>query len=124
MTWLFVSLLILWGFIAGIGEGQTMYFAAPRFHPWFRWYHILRLCEVSLLFFAGILCAIAHPGLMVAAGALVLSWELFEVGYAWARLGQCKGHENILGMYSLDGKGKVRTLHIVRILTGIILIAI
>jgi len=120
MTVLFVLFVIVWGAARGFGEGIVWFQRAPQFHPWQGLYHGVRLCEYGLLFGAGAVTEAAQPGPLVILGALMLSWEAFEAAYLWARRGQADGHENVLGIYSLDSAGVVLALHIIRALAGVL----
>jgi hypothetical protein len=53
-------------------------------------------------------------------GAFFLVWEVFEIGYKLARKEQVKGHENVLGIISLDNINLLHILHGIRISAGIL----
>jgi len=53
-------------------------------------------------------------------GAVFLIWELFELGYKLARKEQVEGHENVLGIISLDNIRLVHILHFTRCAIGLL----
>lgn len=122
MIYLGLLLFLLYSFVAGTREGVIMYQPTNRVHPWFVWYHLLRPVEVLELILGTIFLWTVREqvwNVFLILGLLVLSWELFEISYRWARLHQCDGHENIMGIYVVDGEAPVRMLHIARFFCGI-----
>lgn len=97
-----------------------MYFPNPREHPWFSDYHWFRMFEAGLLIAAAVMYAEKIFSRWIIAGAIILGWETFELGYLIARLGQANAHENLLGLISIDGTGAVFALHNARMLLCII----
>lgn len=108
--------------LRGLNEAMTMHKPGVREHPWFRWYHLTRVLEAI----AGMATAVILWGtrrrVMFLAGLALIGWESFEMAYSIGRLGQTGWHENVMGLYSLDGMGMVLTLHILRTLLGVLLI--
>lgn len=104
-----------------------MHYPNPREHPLFDWYHQLRIVECALLALAAVtLWRIRHnwrtyKNYLSLAGLSIAAWELFELSYLWGRVGQAAAHENIMGLYSLDGSA-VLYVHAARVLIGAALI--
>lgn len=93
-----------------------------RCHRWFGWYHLLTVMRDGALL--GVAAAVWKwgPGPAEVLGALVMGWELFELGYSWTRYRRwIGGHENFLGCVSVDGKWAVLAIHAARVLTGVAL---
>lgn len=95
-----------------------MYFPNPRDHPWFFGYHWFRTFEAGLLIASAMMCADKAFRRIFILGIVILWWEVFEVVYMIARLGQANWHENILGLYLVDGVVIIIALHVVRLLIG------
>lgn len=115
------SLLLLLAFSAmrGLNEGIVMYQSNVRQHPWFAFYHLLRVVEYG--FFAAFVYFLpALNGWQIAA-MLLLAWEAFEAAYCHSRRGQADNHENILGIFPVDGTVAVATIHIARTVIGLAL---
>jgi hypothetical protein len=94
-------LLFFYSSIRGIGQGIEMYLPSNRIHPWFGWYHWIRVAEALALIAATIAVREAYLQVLniwLVCGVFFLCWELFEMAYAKARLGQCREHENVLGL--------------------------
>ena len=134
MKWLFAVSFMLWQAVRGLGEAIVMHYPNPRDHPLFAAYHQIRLVEYAMLctacycVFGGNLQLrrICHNWRTIAdyttlAGLSVAAWELFELSYMWGRVGQATAHENIMGLFSLDGSG-VLYVHAARVLIGAALI--
>ena len=99
-----------------------MYFPNVRDHPLFALYHIGRLAEMVFLIIATCLFPdhIADIRKMIfLAGIALLSWEAFELSYWFGRCGQAAaGHENVLGMWSIDSVKWWTVIHAGRIISG------
>ena len=111
-----------------------MHYPNPRTHPLFDWYHQIRIAEIVMLCAA---CYCLFDGnlqfmqnrhswrtikdCLILAGLSVAAWEFFELSYLWGRVGQAAAHENVMGLYSLDGSA-VLYLHAARAIIGIALI--
>lgn len=115
MKALFVLAAALYASLRGLAEGITMFKPGPREHPWFRWYHQLRIGEALGLMASVFLALKFKVTFWTLAGTLFIAWELTELGYALARLGQSPfGHENILGFWTVDSIPLVLFLHAAR----------
>lgn len=122
MIWYWLFIVLGWAFFRGIGEGITFHFPNPREHPWFGGYHWFRSFEAGLLIAAAVMYAEIALQRIYVLGIAILCWEVFELAYLIARLGQANWHENILGFYAVNGVGIVLALHMVRTLAGGLLI--
>jgi len=107
----------IWGLFRGLREGIVMYQPGPRVHPWFCWYHAVETLEIVSL----ILCTLLfykYTNPLYLASAALLSWESFELAYAWGRRGQAANHENVFGIFAVNGDA-VTVIHLARVLIGI-----
>ena len=123
MIYLALLFALLYSFVRGICEGIVFYFPNPRNHIWFRWYHPLRIMEAIALITATISASkvnYAASDIWFVLGAVFLIWELFELGYKLARKEQVEGHENVLGIISLDNIRLVHILHFTRCAIGLL----
>ena len=112
--------IVLWCVLRGLCEGLVMNVTGVRNHPWFRWYHLLCIARDGGLV-AVVLAAyhIANVSIMIAAGAVVLGWEMFEAAYNYTRYKRfITGHDNVLGVYQLTNPDDTWPLHSGRILIG------
>lgn len=112
--------IMLWCALRGVVEGQVMQTTGVRNDPWFPVYHLLCIARDGALV-AVVLAAyhFADVNKLVTAGALVIGWELFEAAYNYTRYRQfITGHENAMGLWSLDNGADVWLLHSFRILIG------
>ena len=118
---------LLYSFVRGVCEGQVFYFPNPRSHPLFNLYHPLRIVEAIGLITATIFALkvnYAASDIWFVIGAVILVWEMFELGYKFSRNEQVKGHENVFGIISLDNIRLVHILHFTRCAIGTSLIII
>lgn len=119
--WLLIF-AVLYGLLRGFGEGMVMHFPNVRDHLAFYAYHSARLLEPLCLIAATVSWGIGAARHMFTAGVAVLMWEAFEVSYMVTRAGQVQfGHENILGIWTVDSLAAVIALHVLRVLCGLAL---
>ncbi len=108
--------------LRGLNEAMVMHKPNVRDHPLFRWYHLTRVLEAT----AGAITVLLAWGnrrrVVFLSGLAVIGWESFEAAYVLGRLGQANWHENVMGVYAVDGMGMVLTLHVVRTLLGVLLL--
>lgn len=127
MKWLALC-FVAWQAARGVAEGITMYQPGPRAHPLFDWYHQIRLVEIATLcgacwyLFDGHLTGrhVDPRAITLLTGVVILAWEAFEVGYLWARLGQARAHENVLGLFAISGT-ICAVVHLARLTFGLAL---
>ena len=126
-----IALALFWSAVRGLCEAMTMHLPNPREHPWFAWYHAGRVLEAAALAalavllwqFAGDHIADISKMIYMFTGLALIAWEAFELSYFAGRLGQAAlGHENVLGIWSVDSLLRVGLFHAGRILTGVICI--
>lgn len=131
--------IIVWSFLRGIVEGMIMTrftdamvdpeaqddIDGVRCHRWFRWYHLLCIGRDGALVAVVLLSATNLTIIcnLLTIGALILGWELFEAAYNFTRYHRLiTGHENVLGVVSLNNGADVWLLHMFRLLIGVGLI--
>lgn len=114
-----IFLLLAFSSMRGLNEGIVMYQSNARQHPWFAFYHLMRVLEYG--FFAAFVYFIPAMDAWQIAAALLLAWEVFEAAYCHSRRGQADNHENILGIFPVDGAVAVVIIHIARTVIGLAL---
>lgn len=107
----------------GFGEAMTMFQPGVREHPMFAWYHITRIVEAVALSVAILLMYSLKDvkGIVYYfMGTVLIVWELTELSYFFGRLGQAPfGHENLMGVYSVDSINGIIILHVSRVMFGV-----
>lgn len=133
MIFRFILTALLYSLFRGLNEAMVMFQPNIRDHPWFAWYHSGRIIEAAMLVICSIIAFKWHltafldaryrnilwKYLMSLFGVFTLSWEVFEIAYWFGRMGQVNGHENLLGIWSIDTLMAVIAIHVVRFLIGI-----
>lgn len=135
MKYLIFVFGMFYGIMRGLGEALVMYQANVRDHPWYGYYHWIGILEAILCMATAItvFCWLKRQSvkhivdvLKIACfliGILLLLWEGFEISYYFGRMGQVVfGHENILGIYTVESKTIVGCIHGLRVLAGLVLI--
>jgi len=118
-----LALLVVYMVLRGVNEGIAMHLPNLREHPWFWWYHSGRMLEAAALIGATLIWGVSSVRWLFLAGAALVAWEAFEIAYFVARLGQAApGHENILGLRTVDSLTVVCGIHLARVLLGAALI--
>lgn len=144
MTWLLILTAVLFSSLRGIREGMTMiqsidqlsylstlgkteFKSYPdtgvRTHKWFRWYHLISVIELVAAMAVGAELYAQFPNIVTCGGLFILSWEIVEIWYAYARFHVfITGHENFLGLGINIDKVPVITWHVLRTVAGCALI--
>jgi hypothetical protein len=124
MAWIAALTLLAFNTLRGFNEGMIMTVDGVRYAAAFQYYHRLRVLEYAFAMWF----AIAVNGLddiigVLSLGVAVLSWELFESAYAFARYGEITAPtENLFGVgYRLTGKS-VEVVHYCRWVIAVTLI--
>lgn len=129
MLLLIFSLLafnIVRGYCEGMVYGYNIYIGKPV-----AFYHRLRLLEISLLSLCAIACyklqfvPISVSGLCFISGAIILSWQGFEMAYSYSRYRLLvPDRENVLGLDRILIGFYVTFTHILRLIISITLLII
>jgi hypothetical protein len=102
---------------------MVMNLPGVREHHAFYAYHMARVLEVLSLLAAYTAWGLSDVSKRFIGGGLFLMWEAFEIAYLITRGGQAAlGHENILGVFTIDNLAITVLVHAARGLIGLALI--
>ena len=134
-AWITGLFVLAWFAAKGLIEGMTMTrytdkMASPdapddldgvRVHRWFKWYHQLRdFRDVLLALAVASVFLFGIPNPAITSGLFIIGWELVEIIYSIARYRGIVKHENLFGIFCIDGTA-VYAIHSARFLIGAVL---
>lgn len=132
MIYFILALGLVWGICEGMTMTQftdpnyrqnlTQYEAGIRSHKWFGFYHALDMLTISFAFLVGDFYRLSTcKDYLLVFGAIILGWELKEVGYGlarWNRLDETE-HFDFMDLWSIQiTKTLTVWLHIIRVIIG------
>lgn len=126
MLYIIIIGLIL-GFIMGLYQGIVMHKPYIRAHAWFPVYHRTWVLVILIaILFGGILFreSFTFQFVIQIIGLISLSWELFEMGYAYTRYWKLiPDKENLIGLNIYIRDLNLQLLHIGRFITGVLFLS-